>query len=717
MSIIRCRLSCFIFLLSAVFWVGGLCQADAAVDSLTKLRSLSPEEAALGKPVSVEGQVLWVHPLSAGLFLHDGKKGAYAQNPKGKLPFSDFRPGQWIRVSGVTDAGGFSPSIGAEDIVLIEERPMIEARHFFPYQIYSTNIDCDWVTLRGRFISSKIIPEYSIIMLELDMNGVRLLVQLVDRPETRERLSEVMYRQVRFNAVAGSRFNKERQFTGLLFFIDSFDRIKVDNEPEDLDNVRAVPIHELLRAGDNYRTATKTYGSVTYAVGNEVYLRGEKACIMASVLDSGNLAVGDRVELAGLVEPEPFGPAFLARDVRVLESNYESIEAVPVALGWEIDPKLNFDLIELDAQLVDVGKSFATAGHRGSGELSLLCRSGAYLIEARLPESVEVDSDWKVGATLRLRGICHLKMNPADRWRIRNVKELQLQLRSAEDVMVLNPPPWWTTTRVLWIAGVGAGSSVLFFIWVLVLRKTVSKQTRIIGNQIERETLLNERQRIARELHDNLEQGLAGTVLQLKGLRKLVDNHLKCHVKSMIEGNRDLRKEAEVHAEKNKRAIDLILKMLTRCSDEARTSILDLRGGLLERMGLADALRESLQPLVEECGASLKLHVTGKARRLPYATERSLLQLVKEATANAVRHGRPDAVDVVLDYQPKELMISVTDNGVGFNTALPPKAGHFGLLGMHERMNKLKGSLQVKSCIGEGTEIVLTLPAEEADNE
>ncbi|QBG48810.1 sensor histidine kinase [Verrucomicrobia bacterium S94] len=716
MSIIRCRFFRFVFILSAVFGAVELCRATA-IETLTQLRALPREKAALGRPVSVEGQVLWVHPLSAGLFLHDGKKGAYVQNPKGKLPFSDYRAGHWIRVSGITAKGGFSPSILAEEITFLEEKPLMEAHHFFPHQVYSTDIDCDWVILRGRFISSKTIPEYSIIMLELDMNGVRLLVQLVDSPENRKRLPEVMYRQVRFNAVAGTLYNDEGQFTGRLFFVSSLEGVTIDREPEGDGEQKLVPIHELLRNGANYKDTVSTYGTVTHATGSEIFLRGERTSLKASILEPADVEEGDRIRLSGLVAPEPLGPAFLAREVQLIERRHEPVATLPVVLGREIEAKLNYELITLDVQLVDIGKSFNAKGDRSSERVTLLCRAGKYLVEARLPEGEDVRREWSIGSTLRLSGICHLVIAPAERWRMRgNINTLWLQLRDGSDVTVLNPPPWWTTTRVLWIAGTATGLSLLFLVWVVVLRNTVARQTRIIRDQVERETILNERQRIARELHDNLEQGLAGMVLQLKGLMKLVENSLKQRLESMKRDGADpdrMAEEAKEEANKYKRSIEVILKMITHCSSEVRSSILDLRGGLLERMDFISAAEETLMPLVEECGASLDIAVRGESRRLKQSVERSLLQLLKEAVSNAARHASPGVIEVVLDYQSMEkLQIFIRDDGCGFDVNTPPKPGHFGLLGMQERIGKLNGRLEIRSQVGEGTLICLELPAD-----
>jgi signal transduction histidine kinase len=91
-----------------------------------------------------------------------------------------------------------------------------------------------------------------------------------------------------------------------------------------------------------------------------------------------------------------------------------------------------------------------------------------------------------------------------------------LLLRSSDDVTVLQSPPWWTLSRLLWILGLMAVILTVGFAWVFVLDRRVRRQTEIIQQKIQREAVLEERTRIAREFHDTLEQELVAITIQLE---------------------------------------------------------------------------------------------------------------------------------------------------------------------------------------------------------
>jgi signal transduction histidine kinase len=96
-------------------------------------------------------------------------------------------------------------------------------------------------------------------------------------------------------------------------------------------------------------------------------------------------------------------------------------------------------------------------------------------------------------------------------------------------------------------------------------------------------------------------------------------------------------------------------------------------------------------------------------RRLRNATERNLLLIAREAVTNAIRHGSPKEIEVVLEYAPLALRLSIVDDGIGFEAKAGNKSGHFGLVGMHERVESLKGRIEIVSEEAKGTRILVEL--------
>jgi signal transduction histidine kinase len=200
---------------------------------------------------------------------------------------------------------------------------------------------------------------------------------------------------------------------------------------------------------------------------------------------------------------------------------------------------------------------------------------------------------------------------------------------------------------------------------------------------------LAERTRIAREMHDTVVQGCIGISTLLEAAVASAgsdqDQMLEC------------LDNARVH--------------LRLALDEARQALTDLRHDSFER-GLSGALSEFAKSVSEGKEKPVTLEVTGSAHPMADSTSRALLLVAREAVRNALVHGAATAVKVRLAFEPAAVHLEIHDDGCGFR---PPSthlaaAGHFGILGMRERMEQLGGSLEVISSPGQGTTIAAVSP-------
>jgi signal transduction histidine kinase len=200
---------------------------------------------------------------------------------------------------------------------------------------------------------------------------------------------------------------------------------------------------------------------------------------------------------------------------------------------------------------------------------------------------------------------------------------------------------------------------------------------------------LAERTRIAREMHDTVVQGCVG-----------VSTLIEAAVGS-ARSDQDLMLECLDNAR-----IHLRLTL-----DEARQVLTDLRHDSFER-GLPGALSELANTVSGEKGPSVRLEVAGPETRFAESTNRTLLLVTREAIRNALMHAGPATVTVRLLFAPAVVSLEVQDDGCGFESASAGLAanGHFGILGMRERMEQIGGSLEVTSVPGEGTTVVARLP-------
>lgn len=200
---------------------------------------------------------------------------------------------------------------------------------------------------------------------------------------------------------------------------------------------------------------------------------------------------------------------------------------------------------------------------------------------------------------------------------------------------------------------------------------------------------LEERNRLAREIHDTLAQGLAGIALQLETADALL--------------------EAGSDPEKSRSAILQAMALTRKNLEEARRSVVDLRATPLE----GRSLREALELLAASARLRGKLeitsHFTGASQPLPARLETGLYRIAQEALENVLRHAQASRTTLDLVVTPERVDLQIADNGQGFDPdhILP---GHFGLLGLSERVHLLGGSLAVQSAPGSGTKIKVQVP-------
>jgi two-component system NarL family sensor kinase len=200
---------------------------------------------------------------------------------------------------------------------------------------------------------------------------------------------------------------------------------------------------------------------------------------------------------------------------------------------------------------------------------------------------------------------------------------------------------------------------------------------------------VSERNRLAREIHDTLAQGLAGIVLQLETAEVLL-------------GVGDKRDKVE-------RSIHQALELARSNLDEARRSVMDLRAAPLESRSLADALTALAKATEEQTPAFIRLHVTGANRPLPVRIETGLYRIAQEAVANAVQHASASQITIALELGPRQAKLVVEDDGKGFDPAQTP-SGHFGLIGLNERARLFGGHLHLESEPGVGTRVEVSVP-------
>ena len=199
--------------------------------------------------------------------------------------------------------------------------------------------------------------------------------------------------------------------------------------------------------------------------------------------------------------------------------------------------------------------------------------------------------------------------------------------------------------------------------------------------------ILDERNRMAREIHDTLAQGFTGIVLQMEAAEQVLYADPES-VSMHIDRARSLARES---------------------LNEARRSVWALRPEALEERNLSEPLQRETERLSRDGVVTAQFETSGNPRRLPTEVEDALLRICQEALANIRKHASATAAIVHLDFVKDNVELRIRDDGSGFDAASTHE-GSFGLIGMSERARQCGGTTTVTSEKGKGTIVAITIP-------
>ncbi|MDG4893604.1 histidine kinase [Mesorhizobium sp. WSM4976] len=212
-----------------------------------------------------------------------------------------------------------------------------------------------------------------------------------------------------------------------------------------------------------------------------------------------------------------------------------------------------------------------------------------------------------------------------------------------------------------------------------------------LSTQTRETAVIAERNRIARDIHDTLAQGLTGVIVQLEAAE---DANL-----------RGLSREAGEH-------LDRARRLARESLNEARRSVHALRPQVLDDSNLSGALAELFTKMTAGTSLKMEFAVLGAPRSLPPNSEENLFRIGQEILTNALRHAQAKLFTAKLIFLPGEVCLDLHDDGRGFDPS--SKNDGYGLLGIRERVERIGGQLVVQSSPAKGTAVRITLPSQEA---
>jgi signal transduction histidine kinase len=657
---------------------------------ITEIRALSQDQASRGYPVRVRATVTHFDEAhGVDLLIHDGEFGQYILPPTDAGALRDWyriRTGDIIEVEGRTVRGGFAPNVAPDRLRVVGRGPLPQAR-VVPYAALITGRhDCDYVQIEGvvQRVWRSSDPQSGTMFAEVAYEGgvVRALFWEFEAPD----LNRLTDARVRLHGNLGAIFGPSEQLRGVSLFAGRTSDVTILEPAVDPFAQPPRPLSSIYHysATGEVTRRIRVRGVVTcYVRGHPVevrdfttdaqfrsvrhvfYIQDDTGAARIETENDPPLRPGDLVEVAGFATVSPGRPMLRNATVQPMGTEAQPSPR-PVAAADVLTAENDAELVRIEARLLSVLP--------GPEERVLVLKSGDTVFDVSLDafDGADAMPSIRTDSIVAVTGVYSYQAGPPPSFR--------LYVRSPRDLVVVEAAPWWTLRHWLVMAVTLCLGAVGTTFWV---RASARRRRH------EYQAVLSERTRVARELHDTLEQELVGITMQLAA----VDATLLSS------------------PEAARRSLEVARQMLRYSLEETRRSVMDLRSQALETRDLPGALASLAGQMTVGTPVRAVVTVVGTRRRLDAAQEHHLLRIGLEALTNALKHAAPTRIDIELRFDPAAVTLVARDNGCGMgqgDTAIP--SARLGLQGVRERAIKLGGRLTIESQPGGGTTLTVTVP-------
>ena len=446
--------------------------------------------------------------------------------------------------------------------------------------------------------------------------------------------------------------------------------------------------------------------TVTYNDGESLmYVQDGDVAVRVQTSEPSEVRVGDRVEVAGFIDTSQYLAGLRGAVVRRVKGR-QADKTVPILIATD-------DVLAYRQRVLLGPPSFSPTG---SCEGRLTELAGEVLqfrpATSRSPNLLEIGwgesittafvagdlSPLLPGTKVRLTGIARVSSDAArESVKTGGPVRVDLLLRDAADIAVLSQPAWWTAQRVFVALGIASGIASGALAWALVLRQMLRWRTDQLAIEVRNrrdaaidfQAAMRERMRLAVDLHDTVLQTMVGVAFQIEACR------------TTGRGQHDLHLETAG-------------RMLRSGQEDLRNVVWALRCLPPEDGTLLDSLQAIARRVTQRYGIDMTIDGGERLPTLADFVAGNLLLVIQEASHNAVKHAKADRIQVSIsmNHSADRLMVSVRDNGTGFDVDDRPQGrdGHFGIEGMKQRIQRMGGVLRIESGRSVGTEVRAVIP-------
>ena len=574
-----------------------------------------------------------------------------------------------------------------------------------PDEFLKSEGNIDSVRLRG-VVEDAFLDEVDprFLYYILDSSGLKVLVSVKFDGADPSRLLSLAGRNVEVHGNVRTTYSfVSRAYLGRMFTVsDPSGVVTLGGDPDPFD-VPVLSLHDGMLPEELHGLGRRRVSGHVLAVwsGRSVLIRTFDGRPVTLRLTAGTKspAYGDAVEAVGTVETDTY-------NIGLSHARWRPTSA-PVDLVRSVVPVTAKSLLVDDNgkrryQSKRHGQVIRLTGVvRGISDID----SGRFEIEEG-DRLITIDASTVTGAlervsrgcTVEVTGTCVLDI---DFWRpdmiLPRIRGLIVIPSLPEDIRVTATAPWLTPGRAWSIVAALCGFLAVVVLWNRILWFKAFKRGRELSREIlaraEADMRTRERTRLAVELHDSIVQSLSGVLMELETAKRI----------------------APVQNEECAHHLVIAERTLRSCHADLRNCLWDLRSEALEEPDMSAAIRRTLLPHVK--GVSLDVRFNVARSRICDNTAHTILRVVRELALNGIKHGGADHIRIAGIAEDGVLRISVSDNGSGFNPDTAPgiAEGHFGLMGVRERVDALSGKFEIAALPHGGTRAVLTIPLHKGD--
>ena len=712
---------------------GQVLPAGATNNTLTNaadILSLSATEASSNIPVLVKGIVTAAEPNWEGeFFVQDASGGIFVVSHDIKRQPA---PGDVVTISGVSRPGSYAPTISQPHFKILGSAPLPEAKPVTIERLMSGDEDSQRVEISGIVRTAQMSG--NMLAVELVSGGYRL--RAFAPVGTNVDLQSLVGARLLLRGTAAVAFNASlRHFITVALFVPQPADFMIE-EPSASDpfNEPVTPLNGIAQYRRDSSPGNRVHvkGVVTYQrPGEDLFLQDDTGGLQVKATQPLTVAPGDIVEAVGFPAVANFLPVLEDAIFRKTTEPRTNLQPQSVTTGSLLKGLHHASYITLKGQLMERLVNNINQTSNGPNVRTTLVLQDTNFFFTAEKDTAEANSFLAaipLGSLVEASGICLLESGDDGK-----TKSMRLLLPTSHDIRIIKKASWLTPAHLLTSLAVVLVILLVAISWTVMVSKNnvvlkslvqakeaaqrelqqthdqlevkVKERTAQLKvemtarkeSELQFRAVLTERTRLAQELHDTLEQTMTGIALQLDMVANLFTRS----------------------ADSARHHLKLARNLMRQSQVDLRRSVWALRSRAAEQFNLTNALGTTCRQIAGGAGIRVEIETVGEIYSLSEIAEENLLRIGQEAVTNVVKHSGATLAKIELVFGPQKVALQITDNGKGFIPEMRagPKDGHFGLLGITERTERLGGQVQITSEPGSGVSIKVEIPAGSPDRQ